>query len=168
VLLDALSAMDPSDSKRCPLVFAGLPGWGSEDFWQSLVEHPQADRALAAGYVSDRLAGLMLASAIAVLVPSTYEGFGLPVLEAMSAGTPVICSDIPVFHEVAGQAATFVGSDNVQGWAKAMTRAVHDDTWRHRASQIGLQQAGTFSWQMAARSHAELFSRICRGRGSKP
>ncbi len=162
MLLDALSAMNPSDRRRCPLVFAGLPGWGSEDFWRSLVEHPQADRTLAAGYVSDRLAGLMLASATAVLVPSTYEGFGLPVLEAMTAGSPVICSDIPVFHEVAGKAAAFVRPDDAAGWAQAMTRAVHDETWRQLTSQSGLQRVGTFSWNRAARRHAELFSRICR------
>lgn len=86
-----------------------------------------------------------------VVMPSRYEGFGLPVLEGMACGTPVVCSDIAPFREVAGDAARMFDPLDVDAMAAAMRGAWTDDVWRREAAASGVTRAATFTWERCAR-----------------
>jgi glycosyltransferase involved in cell wall biosynthesis len=118
----------------------------------------RADRAGAGGRVewlgllsAGRLAAVR-AGARAVLVPSRKEGFGLPVLEAMAAGVPVIAADIPALREVGGDAAVYVPWDDPEGWARAISAAAEQDApARAEGARRGRERAAAFSWERTAR-----------------
>lgn len=105
-----------------------------------------------------RLATLR-AGALAVLVPSRKEGFGLPVLEAMAAGVPVIASDIPSLREVGAEAATYVPWSNPQAWARAISEAAAESA-AARAERVrrGRERAAEFSWRRTARAVREAYA----------
>lgn len=102
------------------------------------------------GYVSDEHLPLLYAGAEAFALPSLAEGFGLPVLEAMACGTPVICSDNTALPEVAGTAARLVPTLEVEAWTEAMDSVLHDAGLRGRMSEAGLRRASEFSWSRTA------------------
>ena len=160
VLLDAWARLAPGERQDCRLILAGPRGWGGAEYRARLMGHPAAGEVLATGYVSDAYAALLLAGATAVLVPSFYEGFGLPPLEAMACGTPVVCSTAEALRELVGDAADLVPPDDVDGWASAMSRAIRDESWRADRRRLGLARAASFSWHRTAGAHAELFNRL--------
>ena len=95
-----------------------------------------------------------------VALPSRYEGFGFPVVEAMACGTPVVCSDIPVLHEVAGDAALFVNPDDGQALASNLVRAVTDEALRTELIARGQDQARKFTWTDTARRTVALYKEL--------
>ncbi len=104
--------------------------------------------------------------AAAVVVPSLAEGFGLPVLEAMASGVPVVCSDIPVLHEIADQVAIFCPPTDVQAFAAGMVQALYltPEDARIRA---GLERAHQFSWRRAAEQTVAIYERALAARPSR-
>lgn len=98
------------------------------------------------GYVSDEHLPLLYGAAEAFVLPSLAEGFGLPILEAMACGTPVICSDAAAMPEVAGGAARLVPPRSVEAWTEAIDSVLSDPETRRRMSSDGLRQAAGFSW----------------------
>jgi glycosyltransferase involved in cell wall biosynthesis len=95
-----------------------------------------------------------------VVLPSRYEGFGLPVVEAMACGTPVVCSDIPVLREVAGEAALLNDPDDIPALSANLLRAVTDHTLRSQLIARGLSQAQKFTWEDAARKTVALYREL--------
>ena len=109
------------------------------------------------------LAALYRRATIAVL-PSESEGFGLPALEALACGTPAVLSDIPVFHEIAGDAATFCRVGDIDAWARAIfdlirERETQPQEFRERRAD-GIRWAGQFTWEMYARRAASLYQTL--------
>ena len=137
------------------LVLAGGPGWMDESLGRA-VEAGVAEGWLhRPGYVSAaELAGLYQNASL-LAVPSAYEGFGLPLLEALAAGTPVVASDLPVFREVAGDAALFVPPGRPDRWAEEIARLLADPALAARLAEAGRERIGVFRWERAAEETVE-------------
>ena len=103
------------------------------------------------GYVTEEQLPELVANAVALCYPSLYEGFGLPPLEAMSLGTPVIASDIPVMREIYSDAALLVPATDRSAWSEALTRVSSDTGLRSELSAAGRDRATNFTWRASAR-----------------
>jgi glycosyltransferase involved in cell wall biosynthesis len=128
------------------LVLAGPSGWLSE----GLLPQPEVDllgdRLRRLGPVDNAELRALYAGATVFALPSRHEGFGLPVLEAMAQGTPVLCSAIPSLREVAGGAARLAPVGDVDGWASALQDLLADDQVRAALAAAGLARSAEFSW----------------------
>ncbi len=138
----------PNDSAA--LVLAGGQGWLYDTSWTSSVEGVHLT-----GYIDDVDKGALYTGALALVFPSLYEGFGFPVLEAMTCGTPVIASNTSSLPELVGEAGLLVDPLNVEAIASAMSQLSNDDYLRQYYCQLGYQQVEKFTWETAA---AQLLS----------
>lgn len=120
-----------------PLVLVGPSGWG---------EGVDTRGCLTTGYLDDEALRPLVAGAAALVLPSRDEGFGLPVLEALATGTPVVASDLPVLREVAGELATYAAVGEAEAFAEAL-RSVLADPGDRAARQA---RAADFTWALAA------------------
>lgn len=112
----------------------------------------------------DEMLQVAYACASALVVPSLAEGFGMTVLEAMACGVPVTVSDIPVFREVAGDAAIYVDPGDEAGFGRAMV-SVLDSSLRERCRKAGVERSRLFSWEHVVARHAELYHRLAEQQG---
>lgn len=119
-----------------------------------------ADRILEIGEVAASELPALYAAADALVFPSMHEGFGLPVLEAMACGAPVIASDIDVFHEVAGEAALFVDPRAPEDIADGISRLAADAERRRALSTLGKERARRFTWRAAAEKTYRVYSAL--------
>jgi alpha-1,3-rhamnosyl/mannosyltransferase len=117
------------------------------------------DRVILTGYVSEEGKVALLGGAEALVYPSIYEGFGLPVLEAMACGTPVLTSDVSALPETAGGAALLVDPSSIEDIAAGMERLLTDTTLRESLRAAGTARAATFSWDETARLTADVLRR---------
>jgi glycosyltransferase involved in cell wall biosynthesis len=142
-----------------PLVVAGGPGWRTEAFDAEL-SHARAEGAVhLLGYVPDETLWLVYRNASALLFLSIYEGFGLPVLEAMAAGCPVVASDIPSVRETAGDAALLVDPADVEAVAAATASLLEDDTARNALIARGRTRASGYDWRRTGNALREAVER---------
>lgn len=144
VLLAALAA--PA-APSVPLLVVGQPGWGGLDPRGEAARLGLADRVRLLGRVPDADLAVLLRRASALVVPSRAEGFGLPLLEAMSVGTPVVISPAPALVEVAGGAALVAADPEL---AEGLRAVVEDDALRARLAAAGPVRAAAYSWDAAA------------------
>ena len=144
-LLDAYEALPVSLRQTTPLVVAGYKGWRSEDVHERLEKAHAAGWAKYLGFVSAQDLPILFSAAKAFVYPSIYEGFGLPVLEALASGVPVVCSDASSLPEVAGEAALMCEHADVNTLTQLLIKSLEDQEWRQTAIRLGLQQAATFS-----------------------
>jgi glycosyltransferase involved in cell wall biosynthesis len=133
----------PAD--QAALVLAGGKGWLYDPNWTDHVEGIHLK-----GYIDEADKGALYAGALALVFPSLYEGFGFPVLEAMSCGTPVIASNTSSLPELVGQAGLLVDPLSIEAIAAAMTRISGDEYLRQYYSQLGYKQVEKFTWETAA------------------
>lgn len=147
------------------LVLVGPAGWNSGALLDALSGARLRARVLQLGYVPSRetLADFYTC-ADAFVFPSLYEGFGFPVLEAMTCGCPVICSDAGSLPEVGGDAALYVPPGDVRGLASSMRRVASDVELQSQLRRNGLEQAKRFSWATCARATYAVYQQIV-GRG---
>ncbi|APU17337.1 glycosyltransferase family 4 protein [Actinoalloteichus fjordicus] len=148
VLIEAMA--DPR-SPRVPLLIAGAPGWGEIDP-RALARRSglDDDRLRLLGRVSDAELSVLLHRAEVLAVPSRAEGFGLPVIEAMSAGVPVVHTDVPALIEVAGGAGRIVPREDPAALAEALRRVLTEPATAAAMSAAGRRRAADFTWRRAA------------------
>ncbi len=139
------------------LVVAGGKGWLTEPIFAEVERSAVKDRILFAGYLNDEELRSVYSSCLLFVYPSLDEGFGLPVLEAMQCGAPVIASRIPSLSEVAGDAALFVDPHSVEDISAGIVKLVNDDEARKRLSHAGLKRAAEFSWERTAQMTLEVY-----------
>lgn len=138
------------------LVLVGHWGWRTESIRQALETSRVNDRIIHLDYVERRRLASLYRTADALLFPSWLEGFGLPLLEAMACGTPVITSDRSAMPEVAGPAAVYVDPADPSAIASALMTLIEDPERRRALSQAGRRRAALFSWDDAAAATAQV------------
>jgi glycosyltransferase involved in cell wall biosynthesis len=139
------------------LVIVGRKGWLYDGVFAAVAMHGVADRVRFLDYLPDDELVALYQAAAAVAVPSLYEGFGIPVLEAMASGTPVVCSTGGSLPEIAGDAALLVDPEDVDGLASALVQLVTDEGSRSSLRERGLRRASGFTWDAAARAHVAVY-----------
>jgi len=139
------------------LVFTGKKGWLYEGFFRRLRELGLEDKVTFTGYVPDEDLPALYSAATVFAFPSLYEGFGLPPLEAMACGTPVITSSASSLPEVVGEAGILVDPYDVGGLVRAMKRVLMDEGKRKEMRGKGLRQAARFSWEKTARETLKVY-----------
>jgi len=142
------------------LVLAGAPGWHVAETYRAIEEAGLAGDVVMPGYIKAQEKVLWYNAADVFAYPSAYEGFGLPVLEALACGTPVVTSDSAALPEVAGDAACLVPAGDEAALAAALTTLLDDDSRRMALAARGPAQAAKFSWSVAAERVAEVYRRV--------
>ena len=147
-LIDAYAALPASE--RLPLVIGGGKGWLYDDVFAAVERHGLRDAIRFTGFLPAENLPLWYNSAETFIYPSVYEGFGLPVVEAMACGTPVITSSASSLPEAAGDAALIVSPHDTPALTQALRHTYHNREWREQARLDGLRQAAYFSWKRTA------------------
>lgn len=156
-LLEVYSRFRSRGGAAIPLVLAGRQGWLMEDFQRHLAASPWAGDVHWLGYVSDAELAWLYRHCLVNLYPSHYEGFGLPVLEGMGLGAPVICSDRTSLPEIVGEAGVLLPPDGAEAWVAALERLVTEPQQRLALAEAGRRRARHFDWQGSAQALLELY-----------
>ena len=154
-LFEALSRLGEPDF---PLVLAGGQGWLMDDVKQRLAELGLSKRVILTGYLKDEPLRWLYRNCYAFVYPSLFEGFGLPLLEAMSQGSAVITSNLSALPEVAGQAALLVDPFNVEDIAQAMNRLFREPGLREALREKGFLRSREFRWRNSAAKLLEYYA----------
>ncbi|OGA52340.1 MAG: hypothetical protein A3F74_08875 [Betaproteobacteria bacterium RIFCSPLOWO2_12_FULL_62_58] len=148
--IDAYAGLPEAVRKSTPLVIAGMKGWLTEELQTRIRKYEDKGEVRWLGYVPGEVLPVLYSGARFLVYPSLYEGFGLPVLEAMASGIPVITSNRASLPEVAGEAAIVVDPDDREALREAMLRMLEDEQEAKRRSELGLAQAARFTWRACA------------------
>lgn len=132
------------------LVLIGEPGHGYGEIKEFIDRSPYAEFIRPLGFVPDEQVCAIMNAATAFCFPSWYEGFGIPNLEAMACGTPLLVSDIGAHREVVGDAGIFISPQDPQAWSKQMEKIVTDFSLREKLIEQGTLRVAHFSWQQTA------------------
>jgi alpha-1,3-rhamnosyl/mannosyltransferase len=152
-LIDAMALLRHGSSEGARLVLVGHPrgGPGLEELERRIAKHRLGFGIVRPGYVPDALIPALYRGALGFCFPSLHEGFGLPILEAMACGTPVLCSGEGAIGEVAGSAAVAIDVRRPDSIATEMRRLAEDSAYRERKAKEGIARAAQFTWRRAAR-----------------
>lgn len=159
-LLEAYAQFTREERRARPLVMAGQRGWLADDFEALLDRLELRDCVLVTGYLPDEELAWLYRHCCALVYPSLFEGFGLPLVEAMVFGRPVITSNISSLPEIAGSGALLVPPGEPGEIHAAMRTLADDARLRQTLGQAGAAQSAQFSWDQAARSMLELYDRF--------
>lgn len=146
--------------KDIPLVLAGGRGWLSDEIYRAAYMSAERGSILFPGRIREADLPALYRSAASFVLPSLDEGFGLPVLEALTCGTPVVCSDLPALREVAGEAAGYAESGKDEELAAALLAVFHKPAATAGRVRAGLERARAYTWQRAAEETAAVYRRI--------
>ena len=150
-----------ADHAAPPLVVAGdVTSARGQALLGTAADLGLADHVIFPGQVSEAVLPALYRSATLLVYPSLYEGFGLPILEAMASGLPVITSNRSSMPEVAGDAAILVDPENPEDLASALSSALTDDALRRDLAQRGLDRSRKFTWERTARETLAVYQRI--------
>lgn len=157
-LIEAFDAM-ASTHGNIQLVIAGGHGWKHRSFEQALCAAKHRDRIRVVGYVDDSARPALLRQALALCLPSRYEGFGMQILETMACGTPVVCSHNSSLPEVGGNAPLYTRTMNVRELESALEHILSSSDLRARCRKKGIAQAARFSWTKTANAIFDILQK---------
>lgn len=159
-LIEAYATLPAGLKKEFPLVIAGGKGWLNSDIPGVIKRLGIETSVRFAGYIGKDDMSAVYSGASVFAYPSLYEGFGLPILEAMSCGAPVITSNVSSMPEVAGDAARLVTPTDTEEIGEALRALLVDEGLRKNMSQKGLERAAMFSWERCARETLALYRKV--------
>ncbi len=145
---------------RHQLVFVGKETWSSKELHRLVAKSAIADRVHFTGFVEDQDLVHFYGACELFVFPSFYEGFGLPILEAMACGRAVTCSNVTAMPEVADGAAILFDPHSTVDMARAMSDVLLDHELRSRLERLGVQRAAHFSWELAARLTLQVYYEV--------
>jgi glycosyltransferase involved in cell wall biosynthesis len=154
--VEAFETLDPG----WRLVIAGGFGYGSEEIRQRIAGSPAADRIAVLGYVTIADLAAWYARAAIFAFPSLDEGFGMPLLEAMAAGTPIVTSTVSALPEVAGDAALLVDPRDTEALSAALRRLAGDRDLCDDLARKGHAHAAGFTWEKAVRETWDVYRTV--------
>ncbi|MDI7277424.1 MAG: glycosyltransferase family 1 protein [Anaerolineae bacterium] len=167
LLLRAFAALLPEPGFRHQLVIAGGKGWLCDDVYATAAQLGLGDRCIFTGRVDDEDLPALYSGADVYAWPERYAGFGLPPLEAMACGAPVVCSNATSLPEVVGDAGLLLPPDDERPWVEALRRLAEDQALRRCLAEKGLERARRFTWEETARKTVELYRAVAaRPQGS--
>jgi alpha-1,3-rhamnosyl/mannosyltransferase len=156
VLIKALSMTQT----KIALILAGWKGWGDKQWIDDIAIYGLQDRVIFADYVNEETLACLYSGACAFVYPSLYEGFGLPILEAMRCGCPVICSNSASLPEVAGDAGLLFDPTDPQNIASSIDMLCENSSKRRAMIEAGLNRAHLFSWDKTAKQTLNIFREV--------
>ena len=159
-LLEAYRQLLDGNVTSAPLVLVGGKGWLYDEIFERVQALRLAQHVHFLHDVPDTDLPALYNAASALTTPSFYEGFGLPALEAMACGTPVVVADRASLPEIVGEAGLLVNPDDPHDIARALARALNDEPLRARLRALGLAQAAHFTWGRAARETWEVYQEV--------
>lgn len=161
-LIDSYSRLPVSVRTRWPLVLTGYHGWRNDDIFKKLESARREGWAYYLGFVPSEELPFLFAGARLFTFPSMYEGFGLPILEAMSSGVPVVCSNSSSLPEVAGNAALMCDAMDIDALTNLIWQGLEDVSWRTNAAEKGLWNSAKFSWDRCALETIEVYRAVAK------
>lgn len=159
-LLLAYEALPQTLRNRYPLVLAGGKGWSSEAIHRRIEQGQRQGWLHYLGYVPEAELPILFSGARGFVYPSLYEGFGLPVLEAMASGLPVLISNRASLPEVASGAALIIEAEDIDSMTENIRVLLEDEQWRSIATARSLEAAARFSWETMARKTVEVYRAV--------
>jgi glycosyltransferase involved in cell wall biosynthesis len=163
VLLNAYRELLNATELQPQLVIAGKKGWLTDSLFGRLRDLGIEERVRFTGYLSDNDLCALYSSCRVFIYPSKYEGFGLPPLEAMACGAPVIASSVPSIREVTGEAACLFAPAGSDDLARVIVTLLRDENERQRLSVAGLKRAQQFSWNRTAQLMLGVYHQASEG-----
>jgi glycosyltransferase involved in cell wall biosynthesis len=148
------------------LVLAGRRGWASDEIVSAAAKSNERGRVILAGVLGDSDLALLIKGATLAVVPSLYEGFSLPMVEAMACGVPTIASSTSCLPEISGNALAYFDPLSVEEMAACMHAVLHDSELRQRLRQNGIARARKFSWERCARQTLDVLMKVGQTRGN--
>lgn len=142
------------------LVVVGGPGWLQESIVQAHEKSGLGAQARFVGWQGEEGAAVLYSHAAALALPSIYEGFGLPLVEAMACGAPVVSSNAGPLPEIAGDAAVLLNPHNPSAWADALLKVLSDPAHAAALRERGFRRAAQFSWEQCARETRDVYRRV--------
>ena len=161
--IDAYVGLPQAIRKSTPLVIAGMKGWLSGQIEARIRKHEDQGEVRWLGYVPAEILPMLYSGASMLVYPSLYEGFGLPVLEAMASGIPVITSNRASLPEVSGDVGLAVDPEDVEGLRACMRSLIEDKEEAARRGALGIARARQFTWQACAQQTLAVYKKAING-----
>lgn len=163
VALRAYMQLPPQVRKHYPLVLAGMNGWRTSALEQQIAPLVNAGEIRQIGYLPREELAMVTAGALILIYPSIYEGFGLPPLEAMACGVPVIASEVSSLPEVVGDTGLLINPHDDEAWAQTIQELIIDPDIRQQLSQKALARSAQFTWDKCVRQTVDVYRQAMKG-----
>lgn len=152
MLLRAYAALSARLREQTPLILAGGKGWDYDEIFQTIEQYHLQNTVRYVGYVKGDELPLWYNAALALVYPSLFEGWGLPVVEAMACGCPTVVSAVSSLPEAAGDTGLCLPPQDDAAWTLGLRQVIEDEAWRTASHHAGLQRAQQFTWQHTAQA----------------
>lgn len=159
-LLQAFDHLRAQVESPCQLVICGANGWNNQEFYKILSQMNFRESVCLTGYLPGKEKNALYKSATAFVFPSIYEGFGIPLLEAMHWRIPVICSNVASMPEVAGDAACYVDPFSLDSIQEGLSKVLHDPVYGQKLVQKGDLRVQVFSWEQSSLAMEQMYQSL--------